>query len=70
MAFEIEFSLLVLMQRLLVEHLQGWQDVASNVALQESLKAVKGRTLLRVLVQRLLVKRFQVELHDKSIDAP
>jgi hypothetical protein len=57
------------MQRLWVEHLQGWQDVASNVALQESLKAVKGQALLQVFVQRLLVKRFQVELGDKNIVA-
>jgi hypothetical protein len=56
--FEIEISLLILMQRLWVEHLQGWQDVASNVALQEGLKAVKGQTLLQMLVQRLLAERF------------
>ncbi len=57
------------MQRLLVERLQGERDVASDVALQEDLKAVKGRTLLRVLVQRLLVERFQVWQGDKSIIA-
>jgi len=39
------------MQRLLVERLQGERDVASDVALQEGFKAVKGQTLLRVLVQ-------------------
>ena len=55
--------------RLLVERLQGWQDVVKNVSLQESLKTEKGQTLLPVLVQRLLVERFQVELHDKNIDA-
>ena len=55
--------------RLLVERLQGWQDVVKNVALRESLKTEKGQTLLHVLVQRLLVERFQVELHDKNIVA-
>ena len=39
--------------RLLVERLQGWQDVVKNVALRESLKTEKGQTLLPVLVQRL-----------------
>ncbi len=58
-----------MVQRLWVERLQGWQDVVSSVALQEGLKAVKGRALLHVLVQRLLVERFQVELHDKNIVA-
>jgi hypothetical protein len=55
--------------RLLIERLQGWQDVVKNVALRESLKTEKGQTLLHVLVQRLLVERFQVELHDKNIVA-
>jgi hypothetical protein len=56
-------------RRLLVERLQGWQDVVKNVSLQGSLKTGKGQTLLHVLVQRLLVERFQVELHDKNIVA-
>ena len=55
--------------KLLVERLQGWQDVVKNVSLQESLKTEKGQTLLHVLVQQLLVERFQVELHDKNIVA-
>ena len=55
--------------RLLIERLQSWQDVVKNVALRESLKTKKGQTLLHVLVQRLWVERFQVELHDKNIVA-